>query len=56
MAFSMALLSLVAQVYTFSIEHIHTVFQLVCKKMAYMYRMFLKYALHFEAMFFAYKQ
>ena len=56
MAFSMALLSQVAQLCAFSTEHMHTVFPLVCKKMAYMCRTFLKYALHFKIMFFAHKQ
>jgi hypothetical protein len=56
MAFSMALLSQLAQVCAFSTEHMHAVFPLVCKKMAYIYRMFLQYALRFKVMFFAHKQ
>jgi len=56
MAFSMALLSQVTQICAFSTEHMYTVFPLVCKKMAYIYRIFLKYALYFKVMFFANKQ
>jgi hypothetical protein len=41
MAFGMALLSQLAQVCAFSTEHMYTVFPLVCKKTAYIYRMFL---------------
>jgi hypothetical protein len=55
-AFSMALLSQLAQVCAFSTEHMHTVLPLVCKKMAYTYWMFLKSAVHFNVKFCARKE